>query len=170
MKLNLSDWAAKIKTNEKTYIPYAILFLALSALLGSLYFSNYGDPVSNLRLLDPFPLGAGLIPCRLCWYARILIYPIVPITLIGIWKKEGSFVDYVLPLAILGIPLEIYHYSLQLLPKSITTGSCDIFSPCNVAEVTYLGFITIPFLAFIAFTLIVWLSLRYRRLCKTKAS
>lgn len=164
----MSQLVQRLRANQKAYIPYAILFMALAGMLGSLYYSNYGDPVANLKLLDAFPLGAGLIPCRLCWYARILMYPMVAIAAVGIWKRDESFVNYIIPLAVLGIPLEIYHYVIQQLPASYNIGSCDLFSPCNVSKVTYLGFVTIPMLALIAFVVILMLSLRYRRLCRTK--
>lgn len=164
MKTRLQQWLSHIRANEMTYIPYAILFMAAAGMLGSLYFSNYGDPIANIKLLDPFPLGAGLLPCRLCWYARILLYPMVPLMIVAIWTKDRSFSKYILPLAALGLPLEIYHYIIQLLPKSLNIGSCDYFSPCNVTQVSYFGFITIPFLAFIAFAVIFALAWRYRRL------
>lgn len=170
MKTMIQNWYNRIRANEKTHIPYVILLLVLAGVFGSLYYSNYGDPIANLKLMQLFPVGAGLIPCRLCWYARILLYPMVVIAGVGIWKRDVSFINYIIPLAALGIPLTMYHYTIQQLPPSFNIGACDLYSPCNVAKIEYLGFITIPMMAFFSFVVILLLALRYRRLCQTEAN
>lgn len=113
------------------------------ATLGSLYFSE---------ILD-------YIPCELCWYQRIFMYPLVIILGIGAIKKDASIALYSLILSGIGGCISIYHYSIQKIDflgdHSI---SCGIV-PCTGQYINWLGFITIPFLALIAFTIIFVTSL-----------
>ncbi len=132
---------------------YLIFTQALLAMLGSLYFSNFGDPVLNIIDGYPFPWGSGFYPCRLCWWARIMMYPLVAISAVGIWRKNPYFTNYILPLSIPGMFLEVYHYFLQKVPTATSEG-CTLGNPCDAFYVNYFGFITIPFLAFIAFMMI----------------
>ena len=135
-----------------------IFLVSCKAMFGSLYYSTFGDPLKNLQEGTLFPYCEGLVPCELCWYARILMYPIVVITYVGIAKGDKRFTQYVLPLSILGILLETYHYALQKLPIP-TFFECSNANPCNALQVDYLGFITIPFLALVAFVIITGLAL-----------
>lgn len=135
------------------WIQYGIFLQALVATLGSLYYSTYGDIVANLVTGDLFTTANGLVPCQLCWFARILMYPLVFISTVGIVKNDKRFTDYVLPLSLLGVVLEVYHYSLQMLPIRTHFG-CTLENPCNALQVAYFGFITIPFLALVAFVVI----------------
>lgn len=129
-----------------------IFLQSLVAMLGSLYYSTFGDPVVNFAAGKLFQLE-GLTPCELCWYARILMYPIVFISYVGIAKKDRHFTDYLIPLVALGIPLELYHYAIQKLPIP-TFFTCSSVNPCNALQVNYFGFITIPFLALTAFLIL----------------
>jgi disulfide bond formation protein DsbB len=109
---------------------------AIAALLGSLYFSEI----------------AGFIPCELCWYQRILMYPIVVILLVGIFNDDWLLPKYVLPLSITGFLVSSYHYGLQNHIFGSTVCSAGV--SCATREINVFGFITIPFLAGIAFFLI----------------
>lgn len=129
-----------------------IFLQSLVAMVGSLYYSTFGDPVVNLQAGNILR-GEGFVPCELCWYARILMYPIVLISYVGIAKKDRRFTDYVLPLVALGIPLELYHYAIQKLPIE-TFFTCSSANPCNALDVNYFGFVTIPFLALVAFVVL----------------
>lgn len=127
-----------------------IFVQALLAVLGSLYYSTFGDPVANLQAGNLIPLDNGLEPCELCWFARILMYPMLLISYMGIAKQDKKFTDYLLPLVALGIPLELYHYAIQKLPIATYFG-CSNANPCNALQVNYFGFITIPLLALLGF-------------------
>jgi len=130
-----------------------ILVQSMVATLASLYYSTFGDPMIDLADGTLFGGPGGFTPCELCWYARILMYPIVLLTLIGILRKDSKFSYYVLALSLPGILLELYHYSLQKFPI-ITITECSAVNPCNAMEVNYFGFITIPFLCLVAFIVI----------------
>ena len=118
------------------YGAYLAFGQALVAMLGSLYFSEI----------------AGFIPCTLCWYQRILMYPLVLITLVGILKQDEYLPSYVVPLSLIGIGMSTYHYLIQLGVLGNTSG-CSIVA-CNIRYVNFLGFITIPFMALTAFVVI----------------
>jgi disulfide bond formation protein DsbB len=119
------------------YGAYLALTPALTAMLGSLYYSEV----------------AGFIPCTLCWYQRILMYPLSLIILIGILKRDEFLPSYVLPFSILGIGFSSYHYLIQL-GVIAHSAACASGVPCSGRYVNYLGFITIPLMALTAFILI----------------
>ncbi len=140
------------------FLNYGIFLQALVATLGSLYFSTYGDPVANLMSGRLFPTSGGFEPCELCWFGRILMYPLVLISGVALLKEDRKFTDYVLPLSIPGLALGFYHYGLQkfAFPNPFR---CTAANPCSALQVDYLGFITIPFLEFVAFTVITGLAI-----------
>jgi disulfide bond formation protein DsbB len=113
------------------------------ATLGSLYFSEI----------------LQYTPCDLCWYQRIFMYPLVIILGIGIFKKDASSSLYSLILSAIGGCISIYHYSIQKIDfLGENSVSCGIV-PCTGEYINWLGFITIPFLALVAFTIIFITSL-----------
>ncbi|RCW69671.1 disulfide oxidoreductase [Saliterribacillus persicus] len=111
---------------------------SLVATLGSLFYSEV----------------MGFVPCELCWFQRILMYPLIIIYGYAVVKKD---IKLALPGAILsgiGIVVSVYHYLIQKLPSLSSVGESCGLVPCNVTYVNYFGFITIPFLALTAFTVI----------------
>jgi disulfide bond formation protein DsbB len=120
---------------------------ALLATLGSLYFQY---------ILD-------LPPCVLCWYQRIAMYPLVIIIGIGILKRDLQFWMYALPFSIIGLAIAIYHNLLyyKILPESVAP--CTEGISCTTKQIELLGFITIPLLSLIAFTVITVLLLIYKK-------
>lgn len=112
--------------------------IAVIATLGSLYFSEV----------------MGYLPCTLCWYQRILMYPLVIVLGIASARKDLKQTVYVLPITILGICFSSYHYAIEKTDWFDGGGKTCGIIPCDVAYINWLGFITIPFLALTAFTLI----------------
>lgn len=153
------------ETREKRQNIYAwIIFIqALIATLGSLYYGFFGDPIANLKNGTYFLTVNGFNPCTLCVYARILMYPLVIISLVGILTKDRKFTNYIIPFTLIGIPLEIYHYMLQRLPIE-NIFDCTKVNPCSAFYVQYFGFISIPFLCLTAFIVILIFSLLNRKL------
>lgn len=110
-----------------------------------------------------YSLGLGLFPCRLCWYQRILMYPLVVILGMGLTvpRTDLPVWRFVFPLSVPGIGLAAYHSWLQVAPSS----TCS-FAGCGTVQFRLLG-LTIPnqsLLAFAAITAILgWSWLRDRR-------
>lgn len=93
------------------------------------------------------------IPCSLCWYQRILMYPLSGILAIGIWTQDRRIYRYALPFSGVGACVSLYHYLIQKtdwLPPPV----CAVGVPCTVDYINWFGIVTIPFLAFTAFVLI----------------
>jgi disulfide bond formation protein DsbB len=147
-------------SGKLTFINYLIFLQALVATFGSLYYSTYGDPVVNLMAGRLFPSEGGFVPCELCWFSRILMYPMMITSAVALIKEDRKFTDYILPVSIPGILLSFYHYGLQKFdfPNPFR---CTAANPCSALQVNYLGFITIPFLALIAYVVITALAIWY---------
>lgn len=82
------------------------------------------------------------------------MYPLSAILGIAAYNNEKSVKKYVLPLSIIGSGLSLYHYMLQKVPGFAPITPCTNGIPCNAEYINWLGFVTIPFLALIAFLLI----------------
>ncbi len=147
--------------NHPQILLNGIFGMALVSMLGSLYFSNYGDPVANIAQSTLFPFAGGLPPCLLCWWARIFMYPIVFMSGVALATNDRAVAKYILPLSILGTVLTGYHYALQKF-YVMDLFKCSSFVPCSETQVNYLGFITIPLLGFVAFLLITIMALLLR--------
>lgn len=137
------------------YGHYVAWTIALIGLVGSLYLSDV----------------VGWVPCTLCWYARILMYPIVAIGAVGILRKDYNWSLYALPLSIAGVALTLYHSLLQWGIISEALAPCRSGLSCATKQLNLLGFITIPFLAFLAFVAItVCLSFYWKENSNVKRS
>ena len=93
-------------------------------------------------------------PCILCWYQRIAMYPLFVIFLIGMMPFDKSVLKYATPFVLTGLLLSFYHNLLQynIIPESASP--CAQGVPCSAKYIEVLGFLTIPMLSFIAFSII----------------
>ncbi|MCS6841227.1 MAG: disulfide oxidoreductase [Roseiflexus sp.] len=98
----------------------------------------------------------GWIPCVLCWYQRILMYPLVFLILIGILRRDRGLHLYVLPLSLFGACVSLYHY-LLIKTDWLPPPPCVDGIPCTVDYLNILGFINVPFMALTAFLIISFL-------------
>jgi disulfide bond formation protein DsbB len=128
-------------------IPLWLAFaVAATATAGSLYLSEV----------------AGYVPCTLCWYQRIAMYPLVMILGIAAWRRDVGVRRYVVPLAGVGAVIAAYHVALQRLP-GLPAGACSLDAPCTAIYVERFGFVTIPVMALIGFVAILTLLVVLRR-------
>ncbi len=118
------------------YIAFAV---ALIATIVSLY-------LSEVRHLPP---------CILCWYQRIAMYPLVIILGVGILRGERGLCQYVLPLAGIGWVIALYHTLIQWKLISDTLSPCIQGVSCTTVQINLFGFITIPFMSLVAFSIII---------------
>lgn len=126
---------------------YLAWLVALVAMGGSLYFSEVRQ----------------FVPCSLCWYQRILMYPLVFILGIASFRQDVGVRVYALPLSVLGGLIAIYHVLEQNVPGFGAPGLCRVGVPCSAKYINWLGFISIPVLSLTAFTLITALLLSLRK-------
>lgn len=113
--------------------------VAATATLASLYLSEV----------------AHLIPCALCWYQRIAMYPLAVILLIAAIRADHRIRIYAATLATIGAGISLYHRFIQAFPDLEGGTSCDPNAPCTAAYVEIFEFITIPTMALSGFLFIL---------------
>ncbi len=133
--------------------PVLALVVAAVTTAGSLYYSEI----------------VGYIPCELCWYQRICMYPLVAVLAVGVVRKDRAVVWYAAPLVVVGAPISLYHWLVERVPSLAESSSCSVFSPCSIPFFEELGYITLAFMALSSFLLIgallvtAWASDRSRK-------
>ncbi len=125
-------------------LTYLAFLQAIVATSGSLFFSEV----------------LHFTPCTLCWYQRILMYPLVAILAVGILRRDKGVYLYVLPLSIIGWFIALYH---NLLQWGVIVEPCTVGVPCVTRYAGWFGFITIPLLSLTAFTVITICMLLLKR-------
>jgi disulfide bond formation protein DsbB len=123
----------------------ALLFgfvVAATAALGSLYFSEI----------------AKYVPCKLCWFQRILMYPQAIILGIACFRKDRNIFRYTAVLSAIGMMVSAYHYLMQVMPQQVLSCSADGIS-CSSSQFLSFGYITIPMMALTAFAIVSLLSI-----------
>lgn len=130
-----------VRAQLRPVAPELAALVAVGATAGSLYFSE----------------GAGFVPCELCWYQRIAMYPLAVILTVAAFRRDRSPLLYSVILAGIGLVISIYHIQVQLFPDN--SSFCDAVAPCSAKWVEGLGFLTIPQMAGISFALIIGLLL-----------
>ena len=97
----------------------------------------------------------GMTPCVLCWYQRIAMFPLALILGIGLLEPDGRSIRYALPLALAGWGMALYHCLVfwGLISEALTP--CGKGTSCADADVQVAGWVPIPLLSLIAFTVIV---------------
>ena len=123
---------------KQQYALFISWVIALVAMLGSLYFSEIRQ----------------FVPCTMCWYQRICMYPLVLILGIGSFQNDFNVKKIALPLSIIGLMISTWHYLEQKVPGFAEIKPCTQGVPCSSEYINVFGFITIPFLAGTAFLLI----------------
>ena len=117
---------------------WSMFFLAwlvsLVATAGSLFFSEV----------------MSFMPCVLCWYQRIAMYPLVILMMQALIRKEFLITPYALSLSVIGAVIALYHNLLhwQIIPEDMSP--CVQGVPCSTVYINWLGFVTIPLLSLIA--------------------
>lgn len=117
---------------------FACWLIATASTLGALFFSEV----------------MGLPPCMLCWYQRIFIFPLVLLLPIGLFPFDPKIVRYALPLSVVGWSLAFFHVLLTygLIPETIRP--CTQGVPCAQNPIEWFGFVSIPLLSLVAFSVI----------------
>ena len=129
--------AAALVPQVKAYfgqISAGVLGLVISA----------GATLGSLALSE----GFDLVPCELCWFQRIFMYPLPILIAIGLVARSSEVWRYVVGLAVVGAAISVYHLVVQWTPVS---GTCSLDASCSTQLMSYLGFISIPAMALVAF-------------------
>ncbi len=110
--------------------------VATAAMLGSLYFSEVAD----------------FVPCKLCWFQRIAMYPLAPVLVLASIWRDRTIMRYVVPLSLLGFAVSAYHVWIQWFPEQ--SNFCEFDNPCSATWVKGFDVFSIPQLAGLSFALI----------------
>ena len=117
--------------------------------------------IATISTLGALFLGEvmGYLPCVLCWYQRIAMFPLILVLAAGLFPFDQRVVRYALPLALAGLGLALFHLALTAgwIPESIRP--CQQGVPCSDIQVVWFGFVTIPLLSVLSFSFIVGLLL-----------
>jgi hypothetical protein len=98
---------------------------------------------------------AHFVPCELCWFQRICMYPLSLLTLFAAVHGDYRFARYLLPFPVIGAGVSIYHL---LIENNVITepSACRIGGAgCAVKWINEFGYVTIPTLALTAFVLLI---------------
>jgi disulfide bond formation protein DsbB len=120
------------------YELWAAFVVAAIATGGSLFFSEV----------------AGFVPCELCWYQRICMYPLSLLTLFLAVHGDHRAARYLLPFPVIGAGVSIYHLLVENHVVS-TPQACLVGAGCAVKWINEFGYMTIPTLALTAFVLLI---------------
>jgi disulfide bond formation protein DsbB len=96
---------------------------------------------------------AGFVPCELCWFQRICMYPLSILTLFAAVHGDYRFARYLLPLPMVGACVSIYHLLVENHVVA-TPQACQVGAGCTVKWIDYFGYMTIPTLALTGFVLL----------------
>ena len=136
----------KSNSNNLTYVFFAFM-VSLISTFGSLFFSEI----------------MNFVPCSLCWYQRIFMYPLVFLFLINLLFPDDKIFKYAFPLVVFGMSISIYHNLLMfgIIPENLSP--CVQGIPCSTVYINWLGFITIPLLSFFSYTIILILLVKIKK-------
>lgn len=137
--------SAQAETNQTAWkLIFASWLVATVSTLGSLFFSEVMD----------------IVPCVLCWYQRIFMFPLAVILLIGLHPVDVRVARYALPIAVIGLLFTVYHVVLfyGFIPENLRP--CSRGVSCSDATMVLLGVVPIPLLSLAAYLTIVGLLLK----------
>src|SRR5579862_9151596 len=98
---------------------------------------------------------AGFVPCDLCWFQRICMYPLSLLLLFAAFHGDYKFARYLLPFPLIGACVSVYHLLVENQVVSEPT-ACKIGGAgCAVKWINEFGYVTIPTLALTGFLLLI---------------
>jgi disulfide bond formation protein DsbB len=135
------------KFNKNWAILFSAWVLVTVSTLGSLFFSHIME----------------FAPCVLCWYQRICLFPLVIILATGLFPLDKRVIKYSLPLAIAGWITAFYHNLLYsgIIPQDLQP--CSKGVSCTEKYIDLFGFLSIPMLSLISFSIIITLLVLLKR-------
>lgn len=125
--------------NRRWLLIFASWLVAAVSSIGSLFFSEVME----------------LVPCVLCWYQRIFMFPLAIILLVGLCPLDKRVVNYALPIAVIGLLFTLYHCLLYFgfIPENLQP--CSQGVSCADEGMELFGFLPIPLLSLASFSLII---------------
>ncbi|MCP4987388.1 MAG: disulfide bond formation protein B [Colwellia sp.] len=93
--------------------------------------------------------------CVLCWYQRIALYPLIIMLPLGLFPYDVKAIRYAMPLVVFGWFVALFHVLVvaEFIPESAQP--CVKGIPCSEVHFTLLGFLNIPVMSLLTFS-IIW--------------
>ncbi|MDQ3014708.1 MAG: disulfide bond formation protein B [bacterium] len=142
-------WVNTVASFVSKHALTLMFLVAFVGTAGSLFYSNV----------------AGFIPCKFCWYARLLLFPQVVIFAIAwyrSWMHKVTNHEVILyggVLSLIGSAVTFYHYYGQRFSPG-WLASCEAAGiSCSKLYFVHYGYITLPFMAFSIFALLTTIAL-----------
>jgi disulfide bond formation protein DsbB len=136
--LGLRGPLAALRRAVSGYELWLAFVVSATATAGSLFFSQV----------------AHFVPCELCWFQRICMYPLALLTLLAALANDYRIARYLLPLPVIGAGFSVYHL---LVENGVVeqARACLISAPggCATKWINEFGYVTIPVLALTGFAL-----------------
>jgi len=109
-----------------------------------------------------------MVPCQLCWYQRIAMFPLALILGMACFSEDRRGAVYALPLALAGTAIAAYHTLLVagVIPKSWVP--CGAGVSCADQKLEILNGVQIPWLSLIAIAAISLLLIQFLRKTTTR--
>jgi len=139
------DFKNYIYSFVNKYVLELIFFSSMSALVGSLLYSNV----------------AGFPPCELCWIQRIFMYPQALLSFMAMIWKDKKMVTYLFPMSVLGGIVALYHSLANWGWGGSLVECAAAGGECSKVYVLEYGYITIPFMALTTFAYLILISVIY---------
>ncbi|MDB5259775.1 MAG: disulfide bond formation protein DsbB [Candidatus Nomurabacteria bacterium] len=151
----IANWkkgeGAKFLPRVANYVFPIGFITSLAGLVGSLYYSEV----------------LGILPCDLCWFQRVFLYPQAFMFAYAWYKKDSSVLAYSIILSTLGLLIGAYQHVMQL--------GYSVYRPCSTAPFavdcstpTFIeyGFVTFPLMAVVLFAILILIAVTHKRFAK----
>lgn len=96
----------------------------------------------------------GQMPCTLCWYQRIAMFPLVPLLGIATLRGDLGVRVYAIPLALIGLGFALWHSGLFAGIISAAIAPCTADGPSCTDQAQVVFGLPLPYLSAIAFAAI----------------
>jgi disulfide bond formation protein DsbB len=93
----------------------------------------------------------GWMPCALCWYQRICLWPLCLVLGMAWWRRRSDIVGFVLPQVAVGLAIATYQVFIQEFAHRDVLGLCPTGPNCATKVDVGLGPVSIPMLSLAAF-------------------
>lgn len=129
---------AVVENKQSWNLLFLAWILATSGTLISLFFSEI----------------VQLPVCVLCWYQRIALYPLVIMLPLALFPFDVNVIRYATSLVIFGWLFALFHVLVVagFIPEGMHP--CVQGIPCSETHFTLLGFLNIPVMSLLTFSLI----------------
>ena len=116
----------------------------------------FGAVTSSVTLTLVYSEVFGIIPCGLCWFERIVLYPQAVLVAVAFFYKDKYMPRYGIALSSIGVSIALYHHYLQMGgTQFIKCPAAGAGADCAKRFMFEFNIITFPLLAAILFAFLI---------------